>query len=75
MGKEGDEGTCVDKDYKVLGVSGLRVADLIVCPLTTNNHTQPTAYLVGYKAAQRLIQEYGLATAGRAKEGAILAKM
>ena len=75
MGKEGDEGACVDKDYKVLGVKGLRVADLSVCPVTTNNHTQPTAYLVGYKAAQRLIQEYGLATASRAKEGAILAKM
>jgi len=74
MGKKGEEGACVDKDYKVLGVKGLRVADLSVCPLTTNNHTQPTAYLVGYKAAQRLIEEYGLGTAGRA-EGAILAKM
>lgn len=75
MGKEGERDVCVDKDYKVLGVNGLRVADLSVCPVTTNNHTQPTAYLVGYKAAQRIIQEYGLHTAGRAKEGAILAKM
>ncbi|KAJ4312340.1 hypothetical protein N0V94_007494 [Neodidymelliopsis sp. IMI 364377] len=75
MGREGEKGACVDKDYKVPGVKGLRVADLSVCPLTTNNHTQPTAYLVGYKAAQRLIEDYGLGTAGRAKEGAILAKM
>ncbi|KAF1923845.1 GMC oxidoreductase [Didymella exigua CBS 183.55] len=75
MGKEGEKGVCVDKDYKVLGVKGLRVADLSVCPLTTNNHTQPTAYLVGYKAAQRLIEEYGLKTARRAKEGTILPKM
>ncbi|KAJ4349233.1 hypothetical protein N0V95_004769 [Ascochyta clinopodiicola] len=79
MGKKGEPGVCVDKNYKVLGVEGLRVADLSVCPLSTNNHTQPTAYLVGYKAAQRLIEEYGLAaagpTAGRMKEGAILAKM
>ncbi|KAF2627185.1 GMC oxidoreductase [Macroventuria anomochaeta] len=75
MGKEGEKGACVDKDYKVLGVKGLRVADLSVCPLTTNNHTQPTAYLVGYKAAQRLIEEYELGTAGGAKKGIILAKM
>lgn len=63
MGKEGEQDVCVDKDYKVLGVKGLRVADLSVCPLTTNNHTQPTAYLVGYKAAQRIIEEYRLGTA------------
>lgn len=75
MGKEGENGVCVDKNYKVLGVKGLRVADLSVCPVTTNNHTQPTAYLVGYKAAQRLIEEYGLTAAGRTKEGPILAKM
>lgn len=75
MGKEGEKGVCVDKDYKVLGVKGLRVADLSVCPLTTNNHTQPTAYLVGYKAAQRLIEEYGLGAAGQAKDSTILAKM
>ena len=75
MGKQGEEGACVDKDYKVLGVKGLRVADLSICPVTTNNHTQPTAYLIGYKAAQRLIEEYGLGTAGRAKEATMLAKM
>lgn len=75
MGKEGEKDVCVDKDYRVLGVKGLRVADLSVCPVTTNNHTQPTAYLIGYKAAQRLIDEYGLSTAGRTKDGPILAKM
>ncbi|KAH6613903.1 choline dehydrogenase [Boeremia exigua] len=75
MGKAGDKNVCVDKDYKVLGVPGLRVADLSVCPVTTNNHTQPTAYLIGYKAAQRLIEEYGLGTAERAKSDTILAKM
>lgn len=75
MGKDGEKGACVDKDYKVIGVKGLRVADLSVCPVTTNNHTQPTAYLVGYKAAQKLIEEYGLGAAGRVKEGTVLAKM
>lgn len=68
MGKEGDEGACVDSGFKVLGVEGLRVADLSVCPLTTNNHTQATAYLVGQKASERLIAEYGLGEG----EGAML---
>ncbi|UPX18625.1 Choline dehydrogenase [Ascochyta rabiei] len=75
MGRPGEQGACVDKDYRVLGVEGLRVADLSVCPLSTNNHTQPTAYLIGYKAAQRLIQAYGLDAARQTKEGAILARM
>ncbi|KAJ4368394.1 hypothetical protein N0V83_006751 [Neocucurbitaria cava] len=60
MGREGDEMACVDWRFRVRGVKGLRVADLSVCPLTTNNHTQATAYLVGKKAADRLIEEYGL---------------
>ncbi|KAF1846496.1 GMC oxidoreductase [Cucurbitaria berberidis CBS 394.84] len=60
MGKAGDEGACVDSAFKVFGVQGLRVADLSVCPLTTNNHSQATAYLVGQKAAEKLLVEYGL---------------
>ena len=60
MGRKGDEGACVDSGFRVRGVEGLRVADLSVCPLTTNNHSQATAYLVGQKAAEKLIDEYGL---------------
>jgi choline dehydrogenase-like flavoprotein len=60
MGREGEEGACVDSRFRVLGVEGLRVADLSVCPLTTNNHTQSTAYLVGRKCAEKLVGEYGL---------------
>lgn len=60
MGKEGDEKACVDSSGRVFGLQGLRVADLSVCPLTTNNHTQATAYLVGQKCADRLIKEYNL---------------
>jgi choline dehydrogenase-like flavoprotein len=60
MGKASDPKACVDSSFKVFGVEGLRVADLSVCPLTTNNHSQATAYLVGQKAADKLVQEYEL---------------
>ncbi|KAF2473694.1 choline dehydrogenase [Lindgomyces ingoldianus] len=60
MGKKGDPFACVDSDFKVFGIDGLRVADLSICPLTTNNHTQATAYLVGQMAAEKLIAEYKL---------------
>ena len=32
MGKAGEEGTCVDKDFRVLGIDSLRVADMSVAP-------------------------------------------
>jgi choline dehydrogenase-like flavoprotein len=60
MGKEGEQGACVDKDGKVFGVQGLRVADLSVAPLTTSNHTQATAYLVGRKIGEKVVREYAL---------------
>ena len=60
MGKADDVKACVDSSFRVFGVEGLRVADLSVCPLTTNNHSQATAYLVGQRAADKLVQEYGL---------------
>lgn len=60
MGKAEDEQACVDSGFRVRGVPGLRVVDLSVAPLTTNNHTQATAYLVGQKAAEKLASEYGL---------------
>ncbi|KAF2129381.1 GMC oxidoreductase [Dothidotthia symphoricarpi CBS 119687] len=69
MGKPGDAKTCVDSSFRVLGVKNLRVADLSVSPLTTNNHTQPTAYLMGQKCAERLIEEYGLGEKSRRHVG------
>ncbi|KAF2277314.1 choline dehydrogenase [Westerdykella ornata] len=60
MGKKENALACVDKDFRVFGVDGLRVADLSICPVVTNNHTQSTAYLVGQKAADKLIAEYEL---------------
>jgi choline dehydrogenase-like flavoprotein len=60
MGKQGEEGSCVDSQGKVYGVRGLRVADVSICPVTTNNHTQATAYLVGQKIWEKMAKEYKL---------------
>jgi choline dehydrogenase-like flavoprotein len=53
-------GECVDSAGRMYGVKGLRVADLSVCPVVTNNHTQSTAYLVGATVAGKIVKEYGL---------------
>ena len=46
MGQAEDERTIVDKNFKVVGLNCLRVADHSVAPLMVNNHTQSTAYLI-----------------------------
>jgi choline dehydrogenase-like flavoprotein len=51
---------CVDSDFKIFGIHNLRVADMSVCPLIPNNHTQSTAYVIGYLAAEKLIRQYML---------------
>lgn len=33
MGRKGEEGTCVDSEFRVLGVEGLRVVDMSVAPV------------------------------------------
>ncbi|KAH7116109.1 choline dehydrogenase [Dendryphion nanum] len=63
MGQSSNPLAVVDSKFRVFGVDGLRIADLSVCPLTTNNHSQATAYLVGQKAAETLIAEYQLGAA------------
>jgi len=60
MGKVDDPMACVDTQFRVFGLEGLRVVDLSVAPLTTNNHAQSTAYLIGQKAAELIIREYDL---------------
>ncbi|KAL2832610.1 hypothetical protein BDW59DRAFT_181040 [Aspergillus cavernicola] len=63
MGKAGGEeekDAAVDSSFRVFGVKGLRVADMSVVPVLTNNHTQATAYVVGGTCADVLIAEYGL---------------
>lgn len=53
-------GECVDKDLAVLGMESLRVADLSVCPVMINGHTQSTAYLVGWMCGEKVIEKWGL---------------
>ena len=57
MGK-GNQGA-VDKDFKLRGYEGLRIVDLSVCPILTNNHTQVNVYVIGEVAARKLIQANG----------------
>jgi choline dehydrogenase-like flavoprotein len=60
MGKEGDRQAAVDTHFRVFGVENLRVADMSVVPVLTNNHTQATAYVTGATCADVLICEYCL---------------
>lgn len=55
MGPEGKG--AVDKDFRLRGVEGVRVVDLSVCPILTNNHTQVNVYVIGEVAARKLIKE------------------
>lgn len=57
MGREGDEDRVVDSQFKVVGLEGLRVADMAVCPILTNNHTQINAYLIAERCAQVMLGE------------------
>ncbi|KAK9243601.1 hypothetical protein V1506DRAFT_543998 [Lipomyces tetrasporus] len=57
ISKEEDE-ACIDSSFRVFGLKGLRVADMSVLPILTNNHTQATAYAIGITAADKIIAEY-----------------
>ncbi|KAM7203189.1 hypothetical protein V8F20_004131 [Naviculisporaceae sp. PSN 640] len=60
MGKKGEPDAAVDKTFKLMGVEGLRVADMSVLPVLLNGHTQAGAYLTGVACAERIVEEYGL---------------
>ncbi|KAJ5101278.1 Glucose-methanol-choline oxidoreductase [Penicillium alfredii] len=60
MGQPDEIDTAVDHRFRVLGIENLRVADMSVVPVLTNNHTQATAYLTGATCAEVLIREYDL---------------
>ena len=51
MGRAGEADGVIGPDFKVVGVEGLRVADMSVCPILTSNHTQINAYLIGERCA------------------------
>ncbi|KAI9166350.1 Alcohol oxidase [Paramyrothecium foliicola] len=50
----------VDESLNVYGVTGLKIADLSICPKNVAAHTNATAFLVGEKAADILIKELSL---------------
>lgn len=60
MGRPDDPEACVDSDLRVYGTKRLRVADLSVCPLILNGHTQAGAYQIGETAAEKIIAECNL---------------
>ncbi|UKZ48406.1 hypothetical protein TrVGV298_002629 [Trichoderma virens] len=59
MGKSEQE-SCVDNNFRVHGLEGLRVADASVFPILPSGHTQAPAYLVGQYAFEKLSREYNL---------------
>lgn len=56
LGKEGDKGTVVDDELRVVGTKGLRVADCSIMPYVHSGHTQMPAYGIGEKAAEFIKQ-------------------
>ncbi|KAJ6188054.1 hypothetical protein N7519_002962 [Penicillium mononematosum] len=60
MGKVDASDAAVDSHFRVRDMENLRVADMSVVPVLTNNHTQATAYVTGVTCAEVLIKEYGL---------------
>ncbi|KAI0892479.1 GMC oxidoreductase [Annulohypoxylon nitens] len=60
MGKPGDSNVVVDNDFRVIGIEGLRVADLSVVPVLPCAHVQAAAYVTGITCAEKLVKEYGL---------------
>lgn len=60
MGKEEDEMACVDSDFRLRDVTGLRVADMSVAPFLPNCHVESVAYFIGQTCAERIIDAYEL---------------
>ncbi|OTA99814.1 putative GMC oxidoreductase [Hypoxylon sp. CI-4A] len=60
MGRPGDADAVVDKDFRVFGLEGLRVADMSVVPVLPSAHVQAVAYVTGITCAEKLIQQYDL---------------
>ncbi|KAJ2965644.1 hypothetical protein NQ176_g10515 [Zarea fungicola] len=60
MDRDGAQGGVVDRDFRVYGVQGLRVADCSIFPFVPSAHLQAHAYQVGLIAAEKMIAEYKL---------------
>lgn len=64
MGHNGKSRRVVDAQFRVLDLQNLRIADMSVCPLLTNNHTQINAYLIAERCAQVMLGDGGEAGFG-----------
>ncbi|PGH14264.1 hypothetical protein AJ80_06004 [Polytolypa hystricis UAMH7299] len=60
MGKPGDTDAVVDGSFRLMGIEGLRVADMSVVPVLPSCHVQAVAYVTGETCADKLIKEYNL---------------
>jgi len=58
--KPREEGGVVDSRLNVYGVTGLKVADMSICPTNVGTNTYSTALLVGEKAAIIIAQDLGI---------------
>lgn len=61
MGKPGDPDVAVDNDFRLMGIDGLRVADMSVVPVLASCHVQAVAYVTGATCAEKMVNEYNLA--------------
>jgi choline dehydrogenase len=57
IGRPTDAAAVVDPRLRVIGVTGLRVADASVFPAITSGNTQAPSYMVGEKAAAMILQD------------------
>ncbi|KAK2795978.1 hypothetical protein FQN51_009523 [Onygenales sp. PD_10] len=61
MGKPSAVDAAVDKDYRLMGIENLRIADMSVIPVLVSGHVQAAAYVTGVTCAGKLVKEYNLA--------------
>jgi choline dehydrogenase len=69
MGAPGSERAVVDTDARVIGVDGLWISDLSICPKVTRAGTYPTAVLIGEFVADSVTSAIGIGAEPRAATG------